>query len=557
MTRPAFFILLIVLTVACILLPTPATVIAGTGDTMPAEPEALLEKAAALRAEDPAEAAALATRALELLAVRPDRRQELRAYKLLQYLHKKLGDFSTSIEFAGKRLLLAEELGDREAAASAQHNIGTCHRYLGAYGEALEHLNEAATIFEDLDDRRKLAISIKSIGIVYRQLGDYDRALDCYFKALGIEEEQGNTGGISRTLVNIGIIHKQTGEYERALDHYDRALAIVENPVWKWNIYNNKGNVYQNLENHQMALDYHRQALAGRQEIQDRMGIASSLLNIGVNHLHLDEPEKALDHIGRSMALSRDLGLKAMVATGHQTLSMVHRQMGRYDEALTEANQALVIAKKIEAREVIRDSLDELSKIHAELGNYEEALKSYHRFVETRDSLFSDEADGKLGYFQERYQAARREKEIALLRAGNESARADMVAARGALRRQEIIRNYLVVCFALLTLLAAVLYNRYRMRRQAHEASKSLNERIERQNIDLQRALDEIKALSGLLPICAHCKNIRDDQGYWQQIENFIAEHSEARFSHGICPDCIAKHYPQFLKARQHRRNAS
>jgi hypothetical protein len=61
---------------------------------------------------------------------------------------------------------------------------------------------------------------------------------------------------------------------------------------------------------------------------------------------------------------------------------------------------------------------------------------------------------------------------------------------------------------------------------------------------DLQKALSDVKQLSGLLPICASCKNIRDDKGYWKQIEGYISEHSEAEFSHSICPECAKKLYP-------------
>jgi PAS domain S-box-containing protein len=61
---------------------------------------------------------------------------------------------------------------------------------------------------------------------------------------------------------------------------------------------------------------------------------------------------------------------------------------------------------------------------------------------------------------------------------------------------------------------------------------------------ELQSALTEVKTLSGLLPICAHCKKIRDDKGYWNQIESYIHKHSEAEFSHGICPECAKKYYP-------------
>lgn len=61
---------------------------------------------------------------------------------------------------------------------------------------------------------------------------------------------------------------------------------------------------------------------------------------------------------------------------------------------------------------------------------------------------------------------------------------------------------------------------------------------------ELQRALRSVKTLSGLLPVCAWCKNVRDDRGYWQKIEQYLAEHTEARFTHGLCPDCSKQMLP-------------
>jgi len=77
-------------------------------------------------------------------------------------------------------------------------------------------------------------------------------------------------------------------------------------------------------------------------------------------------------------------------------------------------------------------------------------------------------------------------------------------------------------------------------RKRAEEAREKLIHQ-------LQDALNNIKTLRGLLPICASCKRIRDDKGYWNQIESYIGHHSEAEFSHGICPECMKKHYPDFV----------
>jgi len=73
---------------------------------------------------------------------------------------------------------------------------------------------------------------------------------------------------------------------------------------------------------------------------------------------------------------------------------------------------------------------------------------------------------------------------------------------------------------------------------------KLAEDALKKERDKLMKALKEIKTLSGLLPICASCKKIRDDKGYWNQMEGYIQQHSDAQFSHGMCPDCAKKMYP-------------
>ncbi|MCP4213895.1 MAG: response regulator [bacterium] len=62
---------------------------------------------------------------------------------------------------------------------------------------------------------------------------------------------------------------------------------------------------------------------------------------------------------------------------------------------------------------------------------------------------------------------------------------------------------------------------------------------------ELKEALTKVKQLTGMLPMCSSCKKIRDDDGYWQQVETYVREHSDVEFSHSLCPDCVRKIYPQ------------
>ncbi len=82
--------------------------------------------------------------------------------------------------------------------------------------------------------------------------------------------------------------------------------------------------------------------------------------------------------------------------------------------------------------------------------------------------------------------------------------------------------------------------------RRAHKRFLAEREKL---IADLQGALSKVKLLSGFLPICASCKKIRNDKGYWTQVEEYIRDHSEAEFSHGLCPECAKRIYPQYYRS--------
>ncbi len=79
---------------------------------------------------------------------------------------------------------------------------------------------------------------------------------------------------------------------------------------------------------------------------------------------------------------------------------------------------------------------------------------------------------------------------------------------------------------------------------KTHVELKQTKDRLLDSIQKLEEALVQVKQLSGLLPICSYCKNIRDDKGYWKNVEEFIEKNSSAQFSHSVCPACLKKHYP-------------
>lgn len=109
-----------------------------------------------------------------------------------------------------------------------------------------------------------------------------------------------------------------------------------------------------------------------------------------------------------------------------------------------------------------------------------------------------------------------------------------------------------VVAYAVSWLLAAAFGRMQRSQRAARRARQEAADRLAQSLAanellvrELREALANVKTLSGMLPICSFCKKIRDDAGYWRLIEGYLAEHSRAQFSHGLCPDCVKHHYPE------------
>jgi len=110
--------------------------------------------------------------------------------------------------------------------------------------------------------------------------------------------------------------------------------------------------------------------------------------------------------------------------------------------------------------------------------------------------------------------------------------------------------TFLVATFVITQIIVVILkaYRDERGRVEAMNQRLSENLEILRQtNRALEKALSEVKTLSGLLPICASCQKIRNDRGYWDRIETYIQAHSDATFSHGLCPECAQQLYPDIF----------
>ena len=88
-------------------------------------------------------------------------------------------------------------------------------------------------------------------------------------------------------------------------------------------------------------------------------------------------------------------------------------------------------------------------------------------------------------------------------------------------------------------------------RKKAEKEKDNVIGKLEKLTVKLEKTLEEVKTLRGIIPICSICKKIRDDKGFWERIEHYFQKHFLADFTHGICPDCANKHYPEFYSEEE------
>lgn len=119
-----------------------------------------------------------------------------------------------------------------------------------------------------------------------------------------------------------------------------------------------------------------------------------------------------------------------------------------------------------------------------------------------------------------------------------------VAAVLGVGNKEELYDHYDVELTQLLAGTIWSIVHRKRVHEHLSEQIAARTEELEQRNRELQQALADVQTLSGIVPICSYCKKIRDDQGYWNQLESYLSERTEARFSHGICPACAQKEFP-------------
>lgn len=385
-----------------------------------------------------------------------------------------------------------------------------------------------------LGDEAGAAAILNNMGVIRYQAGNYEGALEDYLRSLEVRRARGNHRGAALVLNNMGRLYKDWGQIEEAEASFQEGLILARQAddasALGYSL-NNLGELHESQGALEEARDFYRRSLEIYQGADLTDGVALNLVSLGHLSAVAGDPAGALEPLREARALAREAGNQEREARALAYLGLAERDAVGVGQALRSLSQALEIARAIGHRQITQEVLLALADTHADAGSYRTALEYHRAHTALRDSLFDERSGRRIAAMEARFEAEARARENAELRQAQLDR--DVVIARQQVRA--------LVGGTLLILVGILAFTLYR----ANQAKVVANQALAAKNEELSLALTRVQMLSGLIPICANCKKVRDDQGYWEQVETYISRHSEALFSHGICPDCSVALYPE------------
>jgi tetratricopeptide (TPR) repeat protein len=452
-----------------------------------------------------------------------------------------------ALERAIEGLALAVKAGDKAKEAAFLSSAAFSCTQTGDFSMAVEYANRALVLGTELGDKDRVARAHNILGITYTFIGTYSKALEEGFEALRLREELGQSVAISQSLNLIGVIYHHSGQYEKAIDQFNQVLKRTESrsdPKRRILAQHNLGFAQYKLGRLSESLRNHLEALALAKEFKETAYVPYAYLNLGLTYSGLKQFDKAREYLGLARTEYGKLGQRHGLVQVLRAMAQLHQLSGEPLRGVSLAKEAADLASQINSRDELKLCYELIAEMYEKAGNLPESYRYFKLAAQTKDTIYSVAESHKMAEASMKLVTLKKDNEIEVLKK-------EKVISGLKIEKQRYSQVILVSSIGFLVAFLLVLGAYSRKVRQHRALLERANDELARINRELQERMNEVKALSGLLPICAQCKKIRDDAGYWTQLEGYISEHSEATFSHGICPDCTEELYPELVENRR------
>lgn len=456
------------------------------------------------------------------------------AWRGLADAHARDGQVDSSMAAFRQAVNASRSLPDGKLKGDILSSTGSILLRANQNDSALVYIARARELRLKLGDTLGALRTWNNTGSAHYQLGHYEQALTAFVQALEGRRLEHDTVGISRVLTNIGKVYQDWGQFDRAESRLQEAIRYarsVKHAAMLGYALNTLAQVYVERGEYDLAYRTIDSSMAAYSRTTVNGSPVDSVGGWRLNALARAEglvrqgrAREALPYLDSVTAVGQENGNIRSVAKSQMLRGQAYAQLGDLGRARALLTESYELSRSVEQRVFMMMALERLSQVEEKAGNAPASLRALRSATALRDTIFNQSTAERLAAEESREERERQLLENAALREAQRE-QAEVI------QRQRTTVALVLVILALTGLVLFLLVRFNRLGKAREDALASANK-------ELREALADVRTLSGLIPICANCKRVRDDRGYWQAVESYISSHSDATFSHAICQNC-------------------
>ncbi|MBS4014708.1 MAG: tetratricopeptide repeat protein [Bacteroidetes bacterium] len=397
--------------------------------------------------------------------------------------------------FSDTALELSEKAGYSKGITSILYSRGIICRILGDRSCALTNFYNSLEHFEQMNDLEGVSKSLNQIGAIYRLQGNYPGAIDYFLRSLSISKSINDSLGLASVLNNIGIVYFYQKNFEKALEYYLESLEIellMRNEFGVSVSYINIGEVYKNLGKYNEALEFYLKGLdlsiAYEEKDGDKDGIGVIYNEIGSLYMLIGDYALGKENLDKAMKIFYEIDNKYRIAEVHLYLGELYLRLKNYIKAKQHFIIALENAKEAQTLDAVSQAHKMLNEVFELQNNPVKAYYHFKEYIAARDSLYNEENTKRILQSSMLYEFEKQTKEAMLLQT-----KKDTIAAE-TIRRQILVRNFLIIAFVLVVSLAIVIFYGYKQKQKSNIIITENNVLLEMANEEIRAQKDEIES---------------------------------------------------------------
>ena len=434
-------------------------------------------------------------------------------YSDIGYTYDELSEPNLALEYYFKALNIDKRLDNKTKLVIRYNNIGNIYKAIGRKDDAIIYFKKCIELNYELKDTIELASSYLNLASVFKDLGKYNDAMEYYTKSLNIVTKTNDFRAIATNLSNIGALYQEWKKYDLAIEYYNDALeydAKSGNIIGFAIRYNNLATTYTQMIINDSAIAYYNKSLEIFNKYQLKKYAATTESNIGNLMLGGKKFEEALEIFYNSLKTFEELNDLNNIASTFFKIGKTYGLMKNFKKSELYINKSIDVANKIGDLSQVLSSKDLLSEVYQSQGKYKIAYSTLKKYIEIKDSLFSEKNMKQMNEYEIKYNTVKKENKIKLLQKENKISALKTKKQKAELKTQKIIIYSAIFVLFIIVVFSILLYRQFLAKKKKNIQLRVKNKKITQQNEEITAQRDLIgEQKQAITDSIVYAKNIQ------------------------------------------------